>query len=323
MELPPLSALRVFEAASRQLSFTRAAETLGMTQAAVSYQIKLLEERVGGPLFLRNPKGLELTEMGARLAKPTVEAFELLRETYTQRANGPETLSISTITTISGNWLSHRLGRFQLANPDLAVRLDTDDKMTDFSRQDIDLTIRYGTGDWEGVESHLLFTSDLTPMLSPAILEKSGPITAPEDIVPLHWLNNMHRSWNSWLGQMGVPHHSCTPRRRFEMESQLHLSRSVLAGDGVAMLNPRFFRFELATGALIQPFAECWRSEKSYWLVYPHARRNRPAIKAFQRFLRAEIAAEDAALPAETASAAIRAAELSAALTLRSSHHRR
>ena len=107
------------------------------------------------------------------------------------------------------------------------------------------------------------------------------------------------------------------------MESQLHLSRSVLAGDGVAMLNPRFFRFELATGALIQPFAECWRSEKSYWLVYPHARRNRPAIKAFQRFLRAEIAAEDAALPAETASAAIRAAELSAALTLRSSHHRR
>ena len=103
MELPPLSALRVFDAASRQLSFTRAAETLGMTQAAVSYQIKLLEERLGGQLFLRNPKGLELTEMGARLAKPTVEAFELLRETYTQRANRPETLSISTITTISGN----------------------------------------------------------------------------------------------------------------------------------------------------------------------------------------------------------------------------
>ena len=323
MELPPLSALRVFDAASRQLSFTRAAETLGMTQAAVSYQIKLLEERLGGQLFLRKPKGLELTELGRRYAGPTADAFDMLREAFSGRSGQPETMSISTVNTIASNWLSHRLGRFQMDHPELAVRLETDDKITDFARQDVDVALRYGFGDWDGLVSVELFTSDLTPMLSPAILEKSGPITAPEDIVPLHWLNNMHRSWTRWLGQMGVPHHSCTPRRRFEMESQLHLSRSVLAGDGVAMLNPRFFRFELATGALIQPFAECWRSEKSYWLVYPHARRNRPAIKAFQRFLRAEIAAEDAALPAETASAAIRAAELSAALTLRSSHHRR
>lgn len=323
MELPPLSALRVFEAASRQLSFTRAAETLGMTQAAVSYQIKLLEERLGGQLFLRNPKGLELTSLGARLAGPTVEAFELLRETYARRPNRPETLSISTITTISGNWLSHRLGRFQLANPDLAVRLETDDKLTEFSRQDIDVTIRYGTGGWEGLEAQLLFTSDLTPMLSPAILKEWGPIAAPADIIPLPWLNNLHRGWNAWLAQMGVPHHSCVAQRRFEMELQLHLARAVLAGDGVALLNPRFFRFELATGALIQPFAECWRSEKSYWLVYPHARRNRPAIKAFQRFIMAEIETEDAALPAETASAALRATEASAALTAPSSRHPR
>ena len=99
MELPPLAALRVFDAASRQLSFTRAAETLGMTQAAVSYQIKLLEERLGGQLFLRKPRGLELTELGRRYAGPTSDAFDMLREAFSGRSGQPETMSISTITT--------------------------------------------------------------------------------------------------------------------------------------------------------------------------------------------------------------------------------
>ena len=122
MELPPLAALRVFDAASRQLSFTRAAETLGMTQAAVSYQIKLLEERLGGQLFLRKPRGLELTELGRRYAGPTSDAFDMLREAFSGRSGQPETMSISTITTIASNWLSHRLGRFQMQHPELAVR---------------------------------------------------------------------------------------------------------------------------------------------------------------------------------------------------------
>lgn len=298
MELPPLSALRVFDAASRQLSFTRAAETLGMTQAAVSYQIKLLEERLGGQLFLRKPKGLELTELGRRYAGPTSDAFDLLRETFSGRSGQPETMSISTINTIASNWLSHRLGRFQIQHPALAVRLLTDDKITDFARQDVDVALRYGSGDWDGLVSQRLFAAELTPLLSPSLLSQYGPLNSPADIIPLPWLNNTHRGWDGWLRMNGISEMCCALSRRVEFEAQSHLGRAALAGEGVALLDPRFFRFELATGTLIQPFRSCWRAEKSYWLVYPHARRNRPAIKAFQRFLLDEIAAEDAAMAA-------------------------
>ncbi|MBA4490073.1 LysR substrate-binding domain-containing protein [Paracoccus sp. S1E-3] len=296
MELPPLSALRVFDAASRQLSFTRAAETLGMTQAAVSYQIKLLEERLGGQLFLRKPKGLELTELGQRYAGPTADAFATLREAFSSRHGHPETMSISTMITIASNWLSHRLGRFQFQHPELAVRLETDDKLVDFARQDVDVALRYGFGDWDGLVSQKLFDSELTPMLSPALLKEYGPLKGPADVIPLPWLNNTHRGWDGWLRQNNVAELACAPTRRLEFEAQSHLGRAALAGEGIALLNPRFFRLELATGTLVQPFKSVWRGEKSYWLVYPHARRNRPAIKAFQRFVLDEVAAEDSAL---------------------------
>ncbi|WBU65001.1 LysR substrate-binding domain-containing protein [Paracoccus aerodenitrificans] len=293
MEIPPLAALRVFDAACRQLSFTRAAEMLGMTQAAVSYQIKLLEERLGGQLFLRKPKGLELTELGRRYAGPTSDAFDLLREAFSGQSDQPETMSISTMTTVGSNWLSHRLGRFQMQHPELAVRLETDDKLTDFARQDIDVSLRYGMGKWDGLIAHELFPSELTPVMTPAYLEQHGPLRSPEDLIPLRWLNNTHRGWEEWLAMNGVPRYSCIFERRLELQAQSHLGRAVLAGDGIALLNPRFFRIELTTGTLVQPFRSCWRGEKSYWLVYPPARRNRPAIKAFRRFLQDEVEAEN------------------------------
>ena len=207
-------------------------------------------------------------------------------------------MSISTITTIASHWLSHRIGRFQLEHPELAVRLETDDKITDFARQDVDVALRYGAGDWDGLVSVELFASDLTPIYSPALLDRFGPVNTPADIIPLPWLNNTHRGWDGWLRMHGIEDLSCTVSRRIEFEAQSHLGRAALTGEGVALLNPRFFRFELVTGTLIQPFKTCWRAEKSYWLVYPHARRNRPAIKAFQRFVLDEIAAEDAAMTA-------------------------
>lgn len=326
MELPPLSALRVFEAASRHLSFTRAAEALGMTQAAVSYQIKLLEERLGAQLFLRKPKGLELTALGARLAGPTSEAFDLLRETYSERTSQSETLTISALTTMAGNWLSYRLGRFQMAQPDLAVRLETDDRLVDFARQDVDVAIRFGTGPWPGLVAHKLFDAELTPMLSPATLDREGPITGPIDVVEMPWLNNQDSAWDGWLRAAGIAEMSCVKTRRFTMDSQLHLGRAALAGDGVALLNPRFFRMELATGSLIQPFDLVWRCGGAYWLVYPQTRRNRPIIKAFQRFMLAEIKAEDAALVTEAqarARARTAPANLAAAIKAPSSRRQR
>lgn len=150
--LPPLSAIRVFESASRHASFTRAVEELGMTQAAVSYQIKLLEERVGAPLFLRKPRQVELTELGKRLAPAINDAFETMRAAFASaREDTQGVLTISAVVTFAANWLVQRLGSFQMRHPALAVRLDTSNDMVDFATSNVDMAIRSGRGEWPGM----------------------------------------------------------------------------------------------------------------------------------------------------------------------------
>lgn len=291
-KLPPLSAIRVFDAVARHLSFTAAAGDLGMTQAGVSYQIRLLEDRLGGPLFLRKPKGIELTALGSRLARPTREAFDTLRAAYAQ-PSGPDTLSISALPTLAGNWLSQRLGRFQMDNPGLAVRLEASDHFVDFNREDIDVAVRYGMGGWPGLTEHRLFEIDFSPMMAPAMIERHGPLTDPAQVVPLPWLDPQDPGWAAWLGAAGVDRPSdCAPRPALSLGTQIHEARAAMAGEGVALLTPRFFRLELATGALVQPFAVTATLGRSCWLVYPPARRNRPAIRAFRKFILAEAAAD-------------------------------
>ncbi|MFD1883804.1 LysR substrate-binding domain-containing protein [Paracoccus pacificus] len=297
MTIPPLPAIRAFEATARHLSFTRAAEELGMTQAGVSYQIRVLEEKLGGALFLRRPKGIELTALGQRLAAPTSEAFELLRDTFTSPADDTGTFSISTLPTFAGNWLSQRLGRFQMAHPHLAVRLDSQDRLVDFKREDFDVAVRHGLGKWPGLTAHKLFDIEFTPMLSPSLAEAAGAITTPADLVPMRWVDPSDPGWAIWLRDMGIDHPSCEARPGLRLGTQVHEARAAIAGAGIALLTPRFFRYELATGSLIQPFPHLSRDGKSYWLVYPTPRRNHPAIRAFRAFLNSEIAAEDMMAP--------------------------
>ena len=167
MRLPPLAAIRVFEAAARHENFTKAAAELGMSQASVSYQIKVLEERVGTALFLRRPRKVTLTREGQGLATPTIDAFERLRSAYASADTAAQgTLSISTSPTFAGNWLATHLGRFQMAYPDLAVRVETEGRNIDFAREEVDVAIRYGAGDWPGLASHALMKSEFTPMMS-------------------------------------------------------------------------------------------------------------------------------------------------------------
>ena len=290
--LPPLAALRVFDAVARRLSFTAAAGDLGMTQAGVSYQVRLLEERLGGPLFLRKPKGIELTALGARLAQPTHQAFDTLRSAYAP-ARDAQTLSISTLPTLAGNWLAQRLGRFQIDNPGLAVRLEASEHVVDFAREDVEVAIRMGEGNWPGLTATRLFEVEFTPMLSPALAERFGPLTDPAQMLPVPWVSGPDPSWQMWLAAAGVSAH-CTssPRAALVLNAQLHEARAAMAGEGAALLTPRFFRFELATGALVQPFAVTATNGKAYWLVYPPARRNRPAIRAFRKFILTEAAAD-------------------------------
>ena len=205
-QLPPLPAIRAFEAAARHLSFTRAASELGMTQAAVSYQIKVLEERVGTPLFLRRPRQVVLTETGKRLALAASEAFALLRDAYAAARGGATgTLSITTVLTFAANWLARRLGSFQIAHPDIAVRIDTSSHMIDFAREDVDVGIRSGGGKWPGLVAHLLFPLKFTPMLSPRLAASIGGVKEPADLLRLPLLGAGDPWWVQWFTEAGVP----------------------------------------------------------------------------------------------------------------------
>jgi LysR family transcriptional regulator, glycine cleavage system transcriptional activator len=143
----PLNALRAFDAAARRMSFTKAGEEPGMTQTAVSYQIKLLEDVLGEPLFLRRPRQVTLTDAGARLAPKIAEAFGIMDEALAGAKNQSDsTLIIHTTATFASRWLAAHLGTFQLENPGIAVRLETSQEMVDFTRIEADVAIRSGSG---------------------------------------------------------------------------------------------------------------------------------------------------------------------------------
>lgn len=290
MSQPPLASLRVFDAVARHRSFTGAAGELGMTQAAVSWQIKSLEGRLGAALFLRKPKGVELTELGARLAPPTAEAFAILRDGWQalDRAAG-ERLAISTLATFAGNWLAQRLGRFQVENPGISVRLEVSDQLIDFARDDFDVAIRYGNGNWPGLEAHELFAVDFAPMMAPAVAAGLGD---PAELLSVPRIDSDDPLWSLWFEAAGVRCPAPAPRARLVFGTQIHEARAAAAGAGAAMLTPRFFRLEVATGVLVQPFPLVATNGKGYWLVYPSSRRHRPAIRRLLRFLRDEVAAD-------------------------------
>lgn len=289
--LPPLTAVRAFEAAARHASFTKAADELGMTQAAVSYQIKLLEERVGAPLFLRRPRQVVLTDAGRRLAPQVSQAFETLSAAFAEtRAGTGETLAITTVATFGSNWLAPRIGSFQVAHPKLAVRLDTSSRWVDFTREEMDVAIRAGRGTWPGLITHRLMALTFTPMLSPQLADSIGGVKEPADLLKLPIIGPGDPWWGVWLAAAALPPASVEGRPKNLLGSQANEAQAALAGQGVAMLTPEFFVPELKSGRLIQPFDLLGEDQDCFWLAYPESRRNAPKIAAFRAWILAEMA---------------------------------
>jgi LysR family glycine cleavage system transcriptional activator len=289
--LPPLAAVRVFEAAARHGNFTRAAEELGMTQAAVSYQMKLLEERLGAPLFARSGRGIALTDHGRRIAPLVTGAFDAMGEAFA--AIRTETESVLTITaprTFATNWLAGRLGGFQLARPELAVRLDVSDVMTDFMSGEFDLAIRGAAMPWPGLVSHFLMRMPVVPLASPAFLARYPAIEAPADLLNLPRLSPADDWWDLWFetatggapegGQSGV---------RFD--SQVLDGNAAIAGHGVAILSPPMWQTAMTAGQLVAPLPHQATYHNCFWLVYPESKRNLAKVRAFRDWLTADIKA--------------------------------
>nr|WP_245197235.1 LysR substrate-binding domain-containing protein [Labrys sp. LIt4] len=287
--MPPLAAIRVFEAVARHLSFTRAAAELGMTQAAVSYQIKLLEERFGGPLFLRKPRQIELSAAGQRLAPAITDAFALMAEAYAAARGGIEgVLTVCAKVSFATSWLARHIGAFQLAHPALAVRIDATDRAIDFTREETDLAIFFGTGDWPGLQAHRLLAGDYTPMLSRDLVARLGPHYTPADLLRIPLLDPGDYWWREWFKAAGVNYEM--PKLVYNLSSQAVINAAAKAGQGAAILSTALYDDDLAAGRLIQPFDLVMPSDRAFHLVYPETRRNQPKIRAFRDWILAELA---------------------------------
>ena len=299
-QLPPLAAVRVFEAAARHLSFTKAAAELGMTQAAVSYQIKQLEDRVGTALFRRLTRRLELTEAGRQLAAPVGDALGLLADAFAAvRSEGDRVLKITTMHTFASNWLVPRLGRFERLHPEIAVWIDSSTRVVDLMAEEVDVAIRVGHGEWPGLVAERLMPVALTPMASPELIAGVGGVETPADLLKLPLFREDDDAWEAWFELAG---HPVPPgvARGARLDTQQMIGNAAAAGRGVGLLNPPFFADELESGRLVQPFPHRLYSRRSYFLAYPKIRREQPKIRAFRDWILAEYSAE----PAETDPAA-------------------
>ncbi len=285
----PLNALRVFEAAARLGGFTKAGEELGMTQTAVSYQIKLIEESVGEPLFLRRPRQVTLTEVGQRLAPKVTEAFEMLHEAVASaRGDVEAALLINSTATFASQWLARNIGTFQLAHPNIAVRLAASDRILDFSKEAVDVAIRSGTGTWPDLVSHRLMRVEFTPMLNPSLAETIGGIQTPRDLLKLRIIDPRDPWWRLWFRAAGVDDPDLDGRPASRLGAQSFEAGAAIAGQGVGILTPEFYTDDVALGRLYQPFDLCCSDGHDYWLVYAHARRNVAKIRSFRDWILGE-----------------------------------
>jgi len=226
--LPPLNAIRAFEAAARHLSFTRAADELHVTQAAVSHQIKVLEDALGVVLFERRNNMVLLTEAG-QLGLPGIhDSFEKLAaaiERMRTAASG-DMLCVTTTPGFAAKWLVPRLERFRMAHPDIEVRIDASTHLVDLARENVDVCIRFGAGTYAGLDSELLFKVEVFPVCSPDLIEGPHPLRVPDD---LRWQTLLHTNWAVLDGYHAELAHvavgSRRARRRLEARAAVHGNR--------------------------------------------------------------------------------------------------
>ncbi len=293
--LPPLKALRAFEAAARHLSFERAGEELAVTAGAVAQQVKALEAWLGVSLFDRLPsRGVALTSAGRRYAAELGPLLDGLAEATrrVQRSEDGRMLTVSTIPSFALNWLIPRLGSLRAAHPDLDVRVQISQERTDFSREDVDVAIRYGQGRYPGLRSDLLLEETFFPVCSAALMnDPARPLREPADLRHHTLLHEeigpgipFYVDWPKWLASAGVAHLvDATHGPRF---SHTFLAlQAAASGQGVALATSVLADQDLAAGRLVRPFAHEVRGAYQYYIVCPEAAAERPKIAAFRAWL--------------------------------------
>ncbi|MBT78925.1 MAG: transcriptional regulator [Alteromonadaceae bacterium] len=291
--LPPLNALKAFEAAARHLSFTKAAEELFVTQAAVSHQIKALEEFLSMKLFLRRNRTLLLTEEGQAYFLELKDIFKHLQEA-TERllAKGSKgAITVAMPPSFASQWLVPRISRFSVEHPDIDVRIKAVDFDEGFLEDDVDVAIYYGKGRWSGVKADKLHTEYLTPLCSPMLFNGPKPLNSLSDLKHHVLLHDLSReAWKNWLKSVGVSGVNVNQGPVFS-HSMLVLQAAAL-GQGIALGNTILARPELDAGRLIMPFEEKVASRDAFYLVCDEAQADLGKIAAFRSWILAQVEEE-------------------------------
>jgi len=296
--LPPLNGLRAFEAAARHMSFTDAAEELSVTQAAISHQVRGLEQRLGLKLFVRRNRSLLLSEAGQAYLPSVRSAFDQLNEAtekLLQKDRGGH-LTVTTTASFATKWLVPRLAGFQRSNPEIDVRVSTNTGLVDFSREDVDIGIRYGRGQWPGLVAERLVGEDVMPVCAPTLVKGPNALKKPVDLRRFTLLHTgtFPDDWQVWLTAAGVKGIDAT--RGVTFDFPLAAYQAAMDGLGIALGRNPLVAPDLKAGRLVMPFDLKLSTEFAYYMVYPPEAIRRRKIKAFRDWLMplAEVSAKAA-----------------------------
>lgn len=288
--LPPLNNLRFFEAAARHLSFTRAARELHVTQAAVSHQVKQLEQQLGVRLFRRLTRRLLLTDEGQTLLPVVQDCFERLADTtrVLQQPNDDGPLVIMLRPFFAARWLAPRLSKFWHLHPDIDLRLHHSSEPRNYDQDRFDLAVRWGQGNWPDVESELLLKITITPVCSPKLLRGKKPLRTIDDLRHVKLLHEEnYGTWRKWLKAAGASH--INHRRGSIIDDTNIRIQAAIDAQGVAFGPVALLQDDLATQRLVAPF-ELTMDDLAYYIIYPPGALQKPKVKTFRDWLLAEAA---------------------------------
>ena len=287
---PSLNFLHTFESVARHLSFTNAAKELFVTQAAVSHQIKALEEYLGVKLFHREKRKVLLSDEGQKLLPSVVSGLQGIADSLDNIRNyeTEDTIVVGVGSSFSANWLVHRLGAFYQKYPEVNLNLKISNNDPDFGADGTDLAVVWGKGDWQGLMYEKLMVVEFTPVCSPDLLKKTHPLKTPEDLIYYPLLDDPdYNIWQEWLEEAGIPERKY--KRRTVIRDSNVLIHSTLDGHGIALCAVGIVQEYLDSGQLIRPFDLSITGGGFYYLVYPEKALRKPLVRLFKTWLLKEV----------------------------------
>jgi len=285
-QLPPLNALRAFEATARHLSVKDAADELCVTPGAVSQLLKALELHLGVALFRRINRGMLLTDAGQGYLPPVRNAFRQIGEATRRVTVSPDSgvLTVSVTPFFAAAWLVPRLTTFQEAHPDIDLQIVTSNTPVDFSRDGVDLAVRHGLGRYPGLHSERVLVVEIVPVAAPALVARRGMPIAAAELARWPQVHDAERKgWHHWFQSLGID--EIGPPRGPAFDDSSLLLKAVLAGQGAGLLPAAMVALDVAEGRLVKLADAAWLEDVAYYLVYPEAHARRPKVAAFRRWI--------------------------------------